>query len=189
MPYKSKLVSSDWQLVAHPAVHIWRAKPHSIRQFADSGGSVGRQIRSDTELMNSRTFNFNSSLTLLVSVKARSLQLKSQLEMLFNPSQQSTWRYLSNQSSSLTGRAQVSPLCPSGKGNVYIKIIAEHWWNDDRRQSKYSEKNVNQWHFIHHKTHTDCPGIEPRPPQWKSGRLAAWTMAGTLKTKKTWPIH
>jgi len=40
---------------------------------------------------------------------------------------------------------------------VYIKISAEHWGNDnDRGQSKYSEENVTQWQFIHHKSHTDC---------------------------------
>jgi len=42
----------------------------------------------------------------------------------------------------------------------------EHWWNDDDRgQSKYSEKNVNKWHFIHHKSHPACL------KEWATSRL------------------
>jgi hypothetical protein len=38
----------------------------------------------------------------------------------------------------------------------------EHWWNDtDRGKLKYWEKNLSQYHFVHHKTHMDRPGIEP----------------------------
>jgi hypothetical protein len=32
-----------------------------------------------------------------------------------------------------------------------------------------SKKNLSQCHFIHQKPHMDWPGIEPGPPQWKTG--------------------
>ena len=37
------------------------------------------------------------------------------------------------------------------------------WMNDDRRKLKYSEKNLSQCHFVHHKSHTNWPGIDPGP--------------------------
>ena len=36
-----------------------------------------------------------------------------------------------------------------------------HCMNADRRKLKYSDKNLPQCHFIHHKSHTNWPGIEP----------------------------
>jgi hypothetical protein len=48
----------------------------------------------------------------------------------------------------------------------------EHWWNDtDRAQPKYSDKNLSQSHYIHHKSHmdTDWLGAEPGPPKWEAG--------------------
>jgi hypothetical protein len=32
-----------------------------------------------------------------------------------------------------------------------------------------SEKNLSQYHFVHHKFHMDWPGIEPGPPRWEAG--------------------
>jgi hypothetical protein len=38
----------------------------------------------------------------------------------------------------------------------------EHRWNEtDRGKPKYPGKNLSQCHFVHQKSHTDCPGIEP----------------------------
>jgi hypothetical protein len=35
-----------------------------------------------------------------------------------------------------------------------------HCWNNtDKGKMRYSEKNLPQHHFVHHKSHTDCPGI------------------------------
>ena len=44
----------------------------------------------------------------------------------------------------------------------------EHYLNDaDRRTQTYCEKNLWNGQFVHHKSHTDLPGIESRPPRWQ----------------------
>ena len=43
-----------------------------------------------------------------------------------------------------------------------MKMSMECWWTDnDRRKAKYSEKNLSQSHFVHHRSYMDRPGIEP----------------------------
>jgi hypothetical protein len=42
----------------------------------------------------------------------------------------------------------------------------EHWWNDtDRGKLKYWERNLFHCDCVDHKSHTDGPENEPRPPQ------------------------
>jgi len=44
----------------------------------------------------------------------------------------------------------------------------EHRWNgNDRRKPKYSEINLVHYHFIHHRPHMDCPGMEAESPLLK----------------------
>jgi hypothetical protein len=47
-----------------------------------------------------------------------------------------------------------------------FSILMEHRWKEtDRGKPKYSEKNLSQCQFFHHKSHTDKPGIERGPPR------------------------
>jgi hypothetical protein len=42
----------------------------------------------------------------------------------------------------------------------------EYWWDDpDREKPKYLEKPLSQYHFVHHKSHVNCPEIESGPLQ------------------------
>jgi len=54
--------------------------------------------------------------------------------------------------------------------SIKINMINEYWWNDDERdESKYSDKNLSQCHCVHHKSHFDWPGIEPGSPCREDG--------------------
>jgi hypothetical protein len=53
------------------------------------------------------------------------------------------------------------------KDEWYVSMV--HWWNDNERgKLKYPEKTLSQCHFVHHKSHTDWPGIVQVPPQWEA---------------------
>jgi hypothetical protein len=41
------------------------------------------------------------------------------------------------------------------------RISMEKGWETNGWSLKYSERNVSRCHFVHHKYHTDWPGIEP----------------------------
>ena len=38
----------------------------------------------------------------------------------------------------------------------------DHGWNDDRRNSKYSEINLSHCNLVHSKSHMNWLGIEPK---------------------------
>jgi hypothetical protein len=53
----------------------------------------------------------------------------------------------------------------------------EHRWNEmDRREPKYSGRNLSQCHFVHHKSHKDSRD-RTRAPAGGGRRLTAWAMA------------
>jgi hypothetical protein len=55
-----------------------------------------------------------------------------------------------------------------------FSFLMVHRWNDiDRGKPKYSEKNLSQCHFVHHKPHMDRPGIEPWPPRRLTARAVS----------------
>jgi hypothetical protein len=56
--------------------------------------------------------------------------------------------------------------------------FGERRWNDILTgKSKNSEKNLSQFHFIHHKSHMDWPRHEPKASTVRGRRLTTWDMA------------
>jgi len=57
----------------------------------------------------------------------------------------------------------------SDNSSVKRKASAQHCCTDTKRsKQKYSEGNLSQYHFPHHKFHVDLPGIDPGPRRWKA---------------------
>ena len=56
--------------------------------------------------------------------------------------------------------------------SMQMKVVTEPWcYKIDRRKSKYSEKNLTNCHFLHHKFHEDWPVLETWPPSLEDKRL------------------
>jgi hypothetical protein len=47
----------------------------------------------------------------------------------------------------------------------FFRAMEHRWKEIDRGKPKYSEKNLSQCHFVHHKSNMDRPGIKPEPPR------------------------
>jgi hypothetical protein len=80
-------------------------------------------------------FEFREGAVTMVTEVSVSDTLKSQTALLFDGS-------------------QTSPVCPSGKSDMWMKISMERWGNDtDRGKQEHWKKNPSQCHFVHHKSH------------------------------------
>ena len=63
--------------------------------------------------------------------------------------------------------SQISPVCPSGKSNIWGRMSMKQWWNDiDRENPTYSDRNLSPCHFFHCKFHMERPEIEAGTPRF-----------------------
>jgi len=50
-----------------------------------------------------------------------------------------------------------------------MKMSMEHWWNEiDRKSISTWRKTFSLCHFVRHKSHMDCPAIEPGLSRWQT---------------------
>jgi hypothetical protein len=48
--------------------------------------------------------------------------------------------------------------------------MSKAYYCDEHRETQnYSEKNLSQCYFVHHKSHMDCPGMESKLPHAEAG--------------------
>jgi hypothetical protein len=77
--------------------------------------------------------------------------------------------------------SQTSPLCPSGKGNMYMKMDSKALNNTEKGKPKYSVGNLSQRHFVYHKSHMDWHLIEHGPQWWEASVKHEWAIPPALK--------
>ena len=67
-------------------------------------------------------------------------------------------------------------------------VSAGKCWNDTNRgKLKCMDSNLSQFHFVHHKSCRDWPGIEPGPVWWEASDLTAWAV-GNLWIYFPWMV-
>jgi len=79
------------------------------------------------------------------------------------------------------GRSQAFPFSTSDRSIKKKRDMHHRWNNNDRGKLEPSVRNLCQHHFIHHKSQTDCSGIEPglRDERPATNRLRQRTVLNT----------
>jgi hypothetical protein len=62
---------------------------------------------------------------------------------------------------------------PCGEDDEVFSAFPFYWSTGGMKltgeKPRCSEKPLSQCHFVHHNSHMDRPGIDPRPPRWEAG--------------------